>query len=72
MIDFLNFISIVIFSTLTTLGLTALLLYLVHLPWPEWVLDGIDAAVEAFDRAFYWILDMVMGKHTCEKGRDDG
>ncbi len=72
MTDFITVIAIVIFSTLTVVGTAALLLYLVHLPWREWALSTVEGGIRAADRAFYWVLDMAMGKHTCQKGKDNG
>ncbi len=67
MTDFICWVAIVVFSALSVLAISVALfyiMYLLYLPWGKWANRGVD-------KAFYWILDTLMGNHTCQKGKDD-
>ena len=61
MIELIYILAIGVFMVTGTILITVLWLW-----WKAWVISIYDEWCEVMDRAWYWVLDKVLGEHTDE------
>lgn len=71
MIDFICNVAIVVFSFISGFVITLAVICALYIAKNGWA-SGMAGLMVVINTAFYWILDTVMGKHTCQKGKEDG